>query len=137
MIAEASLVTVKTKIALGFIFASMLAAADAQVTPWSPEDYTLKGILAAAVVVLWRLVLKQQAEHKSDMAKQQAEHKAEITVLRDKYEEDMKTVVVANTASNEKVAELAEDQATYFRTVTRDIVNEKLHAKTPEHPPLP
>lgn len=126
MIAEASIVTVKTKIALGFICASALAAADAQVAPWSPEDYTLKGALAIAVVVLWRLILKQQAEHKQEMA-----------ALRDKYESDMKTVVTANTASNEKVAQLAEEQATYFKTVTRNIVDEKLHAKQPDHPEIP
>lgn len=126
MIAEASIVTVKTKIALGFVFASMLAVADSQMPPWSPEDYTLKGTLAVAVVVLWRLVLKQQAEHKLEMS-----------TLRNKYEDDMKTVVTANTASNERVATLAEEQATYFKTVTRNIVDEKLHAKQPDHPTIP
>ena len=124
MIAEASLITVtKAKIISGCALAVLTLAADTQVSPASVEDYTLKSVLVVTVIFLGKLLLKQQQEHKTEMKE-----------LRDKHEDAMKTVVTANTASNEKVAELAEEQANYFKTVTRSVMDEKLHGHAPNLP---
>lgn len=121
MIAE-TIITTKAKILAVFVGGVLVAVADSQFPAQSIEDWTAKGLLALAVGVLYRLLMKSQAESKE---------------LRDKHESRLLTVIEANTKSNEKVCELAEEQATYFKTVTRDIVNEKLHAAKQSPPTIP
>ena len=113
--ATTTFLTFKAKLALTGGFMAVLAAVDAQMPPASLEDYSLKALLLVAIIFVVRLLLKQQEEHKNEMRD-----------LRDRHEKTLSTVVEKNTASNDRVCQLAEEQAAYFKTVTRDIVTEKL-----------
>src|SRR3954470_23538205 len=126
MIAEASMFTAKAKLTMGTLAVVALGVADTQAIPLSIEDYSIRGGLTVGLIFTVRLLLQTLKEHKAEMKE-----------LRDKHEERLATVIESNTESNRKVCQSAEEQLTYFKTVTRDIVNEKLHARQPEHPPIP
>jgi membrane protein implicated in regulation of membrane protease activity len=122
MITEAILTT-KVKMIGVSMASAVLLAADTQTTSLSYEDITLKVALALAVVVLYRLLLKDREEHKTEMK-----------ALRDKQEDRLVKVIEDNTKSNEKVCELTEESANYFRAVTRIAVDEKLKGHQPTIP---
>lgn len=122
MIAATSLLTVKTKIIALAATSALLAVVDSQLPTSSIEDYSVKGILGVAVIVLYRLLLKSQAD---------------TTALRDKHEARLVGVIEANTRSNEKVCEMTAESSNYFKTVTRTIVDDRLHPKADQHPPIP
>ena len=115
MIAETSFIASQWKIFSGVLAVATFAIADLGAAPQSIEDYSLKALLLVALVFVVRLLLIQQKEHKE-----------ELRTLRDRHETAMHDVVKANTESNQRVADLAEEQANYFKTVTRNIVDEKL-----------
>lgn len=118
MIAE-TIITTNAKIAAMFLLGTAAAIADTQFPVSSVEDYTAKGLLGIACVVLYRLLMKSQADAKD---------------MRDKHEDKLMGVIEANTKSNERVCELAEEQSNYFKTVTRHIVDEKLKGNHPTPP---
>lgn len=115
MIAETSFIASQWKIFSGVLAVAIFSVADLAVPSQSVEDYSLKALLIVALVFVVRLLLVQQKEHKQ-----------ELKELRDRHETAMQNVVKANTESNQRVADLAEEQATYFKTVTRSIMDEKL-----------
>lgn len=111
VIAEALMVA-KWKMAGMFAFILGTAAVDSVLPAWSPEDWTLKGVLGTAVVVLWRMVNKQQAE---------------MVALREKHENDMRTIVAANTASNDKVCDMSEEQSRFFQEMVKGAVTDRMN----------
>lgn len=129
MLAETSLIAAHLKIvaACAVILATFIA--DGFTKPASYEDVGLKTILIIAIVYLARLLTKQQEEHKTERAKDAEKHLADAAVR----EEKMLAAVNRQSDAMERVAQLTEEQTSYFKTVTRTIVDERL-AKKPNVP---
>lgn len=121
MIIESSLIAANWKLASGGLAVIILAAADVVTPPQSIEDYSIKALMGVVIIFMVRLLLTQQKEHKQEMKDE-----------RDKHELRMETVIKENTTSNQQVVKMADEQMTYFKTVTRSIVDE--HLRGPRTP---
>jgi hypothetical protein len=123
MIAEASLIAANWKLAVGGVALILIGAADMTVAPQTLEDYGLKGLLLITVIFLVRQLLKSQIEHKQEMKEERANHQA-TTAQR---EEKMVTALNKQADASDRMAAQIEEQTTYFKTVTRNIVDQHLH----------
>lgn len=103
---------------------AMLAVGDLVTEAKAFEEIGIKAGLGGTLVIVVRLYLAQQKEHK-----------AELKTERDKHEARMETVIKENTASNLQLVALTQEQTNYFKAVTRSVVNEKLGRR--EGPELP
>lgn len=121
MIVESSLLAANWKLATGGLAVVILAAADMAAPPQSIEDYSIKAMMGAVIIFLVRLLLKQQAEHKQELKEERTQHQEKVVSSMNKQAEAL-----------ERVADLTEEQTTYFKTVTRGIVDE--HIKGPRTP---
>ncbi len=130
MIAETTLIATKWKAFAGCTAVAVLAAADSMVTPATLEDYGLKGLLILALVFVVRLLLKQQAEHKQELQEQQTQHRAEAS----RREERMLQAMHAQAEGLDQLTTLTKEQTDYFKSVTRNIVDQHLQNK-PAHLP--
>lgn len=115
MITEASLLAANWKLASGGVAVVLLAAADVMTPPQSIEDYSIKAMMAVVIVFLVRLLLKQQAEHKQEMKEERTQHQEKVVVAMEKQ-----------AVALEKMATQTEEQTTYFKTVTRNIVDQHI-----------
>lgn len=123
MITEVSLIACNWKLATGGLALVLISAADMAVAPQTFEDYGLKGLLIVTVIFLVRQLLKTQAEHKAEMKEERATHLA----ANAQREEKMIAAMTKQAEELGRVADQTEEQTTYFKTVTKDIVNERLH----------
>jgi hypothetical protein len=93
------------------------------------EDVGLKGILIAAVVFIGRLYLKQQEEHRQERKADWEAHKKDREAAELAYRQAMET----NSELLKEIKAATEEQTTYFKTVTRNLVEQ--HLKAPESKP--
>lgn len=128
MIVESSLLAANWKLASGGLAVVLLAAADAVTPPQSIEDYSIKALMGIVIIFVVRLLLTQQKEHKQEL-KDEREHNRTEAAQR---EEKMVTAMTKQAEALERVADQTEEQTTYFKTVTRGIVDE--HLKGPRTP---
>lgn len=133
MISELSLIATKTKL-FGSCFAVVaLGVADANVSPGSLEDYTLKGMLMIALVFTIRLLLKEQADHKAELAARDKAHKEELAARdlaahaeRDKREAAMLSAMSAYTTEMKNLTTPMAEQAAYLKGVVSKLIERGL-----------
>lgn len=130
MIAETTLIATKWKALAGCTAVAVLAAADSVVTPATLEDYGLKGLLIISLIFVVRLLLRQQADHKVELREQQAQHREEAS----RREERMLQAIHAQVEGLEQLTLLTKEQTDYFKSVTRNILDQHLHSR-PGHLP--
>lgn len=128
MIIESSILAANWKLASGGLAVILLAAADAVTPPQSIEDYSIKALMGVVIIFVVRLLLTQQKEHKQELKEERLQHRAESAVREDK----MVNAMTKQAEAMERMAEQTEEQTTYFKTVTRGIVDE--HLKGPRAP---
>lgn len=105
---------------------ALVAEATTELHGW--EDLSLKGLLIGAVVYLIRAQAQDRKEHRAELAAAWEEHK------KDSHDREIKynNILEANTKVLSDLTRITEEQTTYFKTVTRTIVDERLKTK-----PLP
>jgi len=113
------------KILLASVVAASAAVADVLTDAKGWSELPLPVILGCALVFVFHLMLKQQAEHKEERAASNAAQQASA----EKREERMVAAMSAQAEALEKVAALTEEQTTYFKTVTRNIVDQHIGVK--------
>lgn len=126
MISELTLIATKVKLFASCLAVVTLGVADANVTPNSVEDYTLKAMLTIALVFTVRLLLKQQAEHKAELAKRESDAHAE----RDKREAAMCLAMQDYTRELKSLTAPVLEQATYFKAAIAQLIEKGMHEKT-------
>lgn len=95
------------------------AAKDAM-TPW--EDIGLKGLLIGTLIFVVRLLLKQQAEHKSEMRETWKMHKAET----EQREAKVVSCLTAQTDKLTKLCDLTEEQTEHYRSFVKAAIDAKM-----------
>lgn len=91
------------------------------------EDTSLKALLIGAVIYLVRSQSQDRKEHKAELHEAWDLHKKES----DEREARTTDAMIANTKALAELTKITEEQTTYFKTVTRTIVDERLKTKVP------
>lgn len=125
MIGEVILISTHLKMFASCMLITALVLADMGVTPQSAEDYTLKGLLICALLYVSRLLLIQQDAHKADMKEIAKLHKEDCVQRENK----LQSCIEAQTHSMSELTTLTREQTDYFKTVTRNIVDDRLNSK--------
>jgi len=134
-------VSFHTKVILATItgVSAMLADAANEAKGW--EDLGLKTALTLALIFVVKLLLDQQKLHKQELKEIWDAHKAEMKAMRAEHKEEaakredrMVKAIEVQVISMNEVRDLTRDQTEYFKTVTRNIVYEKIHGKKPDLP---
>jgi hypothetical protein len=94
------------------------------------EELGLKGLLLFAVYYIGRLFLDANKAHKAEMQSTWEAHKAEAATRESK----LVNAIEANSKGLSELTALTKEQTDYFKTVTRNIVDEKLKAFKPQLP---
>lgn len=105
-------------------FFAVIAEAAAELKGW--EDLSLKVLLIGAVIYLIRTQSQERKEHKAELHEAWDLHKKES----DEREAKTTDVMTANTRALSELTKITEEQTTYFKTVTRTIVDERLKTKS-------
>lgn len=105
----------KAMMASGVAAFAMLADIASDAKNW--EDVSLKVLLLIAVVFLVRLLLKQQAEHKTESAAR---------------EQRMLETLNRTAEGMEALTALIQEQTDYFKSVVKNVVSERLQAPRPD-----
>lgn len=105
-------------------FFAVIAEAAAELKGW--EDLSLKVLLIGAVIYLIRTQSQERKEHKAELHEAWDLHKKES----DEREAKTTDVMAANTKALSELTKITEEQTTYFKTVTRTIVDERLKTKS-------
>jgi hypothetical protein len=122
MIPEIAFIATKAPLFASCAIIAALGVADANVAQGTPEDYTLKGLLTIALVFTVRPLLKQQADHKAELAARDVAAHAE----RDKREAATLAAMNAYTQELKSLTAPVMEQATYFKSVVAKLVERGL-----------
>jgi hypothetical protein len=118
--------TFELKLALASVVGGIALLADMANEFRGWEDVGLKGILIAAVIFIGRLYLKQQADHKQERKEDWDAHKKDREAAENAYRQ----VMEANSSLLKEIKAATEEQTVYFKTVTRNLVEQ--HLKGPD-----
>ncbi len=119
------------KMSIASIVAGGAFLADIATEMKGVEELGLKAILCAALIWIVRLHLTQQKEHKQELRDIWALHKKEAEDRELRANETRE----ANTRALNELTSLTKEQTDYFKTVTRNIVEDRIKAKpTPTIP---
>lgn len=121
---------IKLTIAAAVGFAAWLADASEQLNIKGWEEAGLKGLLILAVIFIGRLFLEAQKTHKAEIQATWDVHKKDVEVREAKLHQ----CIADNTKCLTELTALTREQTDYFKSVTRNLVNEKLNGGKP---PLP
>ena len=94
------------------------------------EEIGIKGLLLFAVYYIGKLFLDANKAHKAEMQQARDAHQADA----EKREDKLVAALDANSKSLTELTELTKEQTDYFKTVTRNIVAEKLGNGKPALP---
>lgn len=125
----------KLAIAGGTGLLAILAQSMDDLKPW--EEVSLKAVLMGALIFGGKLFLQQQREHKKEIAETWAQHKKEIAQHKEESvvrEQKVVGALEANTRELSGLRAVTEEQTTYFKTVTRNLVEERLKGTKPTLP---
>jgi len=128
MITEMAIITAKWKVFVGCVAILVLGIADANVTPATLEDYTLKGLLLISVGLVIRQIMKERVEHRAEVETLRVQHKSEMSLILN----EVKKSVDANTKATD-------EQIQYFRTVNQRLVDRGMNManESTQRLPLP
>ena len=102
-------------------FVSVLANAVPEgLPPWAEKSWPL--LLVGAIVWMAKLLVQMNSEHRKEIAATWAEHKRDV----EEREERLVTAMEASAKAQRELATLTEAQTNYFKTVTRNIVDQRL-----------
>lgn len=119
------LLEIKIALAASLGFFALIAEAATELKGW--EDLSLKALLIGAVIYLIRTQAQDRKEHKAELHEAWTQQKKES----DEREAKSTEVMIANTKALAELTKITEEQTTYFKTVTRTIVDERLKSKVP------
>ena len=115
------------KIAFVALIGSLAVIAETATELKGWEDTSLKVLLIGAVIYLVRSQSQDRKEHKAELHEAWDLHKKES----DEREAKTTDVMIANTKALAELTKITEEQTTYFKTVTRTIIDERLKTKVP------
>jgi len=119
------LTELKLTIAAVVGFGAWLADSSEQLNVKGWEELGLKGLLLFAVFYIGRLFLDCQKTHKAEIQATWEAHKKDVETREAKLLQCMGD----NTRCLNELSALTKEQTDYFKTVTRNLVNEKLTGK--------
>lgn len=106
------------------VFALATFLADEMAAPKSWEDVSLKVLLLLSVGALVRQLQSERKESKDEIAKLREDHKNEIIGLVNKTVSALED----NTKGLSEVTSATVDQTTYYKTVARNLLDQKINA---------
>lgn len=132
--------TLDIKLLGAAIVAIVAAAGEAVSEAKSWEDLTFKAALGIALIFVTHRLLTEQAERKAERESTWAAHKAEMKAMleahqktSDEREDRAHAALAANTEKLGEIAGLTKEQTDYFKTVTRNIIDDRLKTR-PQFP---
>ncbi len=126
----ASMLPSEAKLAWGTALAAFSLLADLVTETKGWEDLGIKTLLLAALVFVGRLLMKEQTEHRAEIKELQAAHKAEF-IARDST---MVAALIRQAEAIEEQTGILREQTDYYKTVTRNIVEDRLKQTKPNIP---
>jgi signal transduction protein with GAF and PtsI domain len=124
------LTEVKLTLAALVGFSAWLADASTELNLQGVDEMGVKAMLAAALVYVGKLFLDAQKAHKAEMKETWDAHKKDAEAREAKY----CAALESNSEQLGKLVNLTSEQTEYFKTVTRNIVDEKLKGVKPQLP---
>ncbi len=118
---------VKIAVATTIAGTTFLADLVSETKGW--EDLGVKTLLLSALIFVVRLLLKQQVEYKTEIKELLATHKAEY-MARDTT---MASALNRQAEAIEAQTVILREQTDYYKTVTRNIVEDRLKQTKPKH----
>lgn len=119
------------KLVLGSITALVAFIADSTIEIKAWEDVSLKALLIVALIFIGKQFLAQQREHKADILALQTAHKAEMREALGDQKKELLIAMQANTKGMEKLSDLTEEQTTFYKGFTRQILEDRIKPKLP------